>query len=185
MLVGDRMAALFYRITAVQNLEFKARCADLDRAGRVAEGLGAVWQWKRSQTDTYFHAPQGKLKLREVEGQPAELIAYHRSAAIEVRESDYLIYYTERADALKATLAMVMGVDRTVRKVRTLYLYHHVRIHLDRVEALGSFIEFEAVISRPEQIEPSRLLLDEWIERFAIKEADRVAVGYYELQNMI
>jgi adenylate cyclase, class 2 len=167
----------------VQNLELKARCNDLDRAGRVAEELGAVWQWKKSQTDTYFHTPQGKLKLREVESQPAELIAYHRSASTEVRESDYLIYFAEKADALKSTLAMVMGVDRTVRKVRSLYLYQHVRIHLDQVEALGSFIEFEAVITRPQDVQPSRLLLDVWVERFAIAEADRVAVGYYELLN--
>jgi adenylate cyclase, class 2 len=165
----------------VQNLELKARYDDLDRARQLAEELGAIQQWTRSQIDTYFHAPQGKLKLREVDGQAAELIAYQRSASVQVRPSDYMIFSTDKADSLKSVLTMTMGIDRIVSKVRSLYLYRHVRIHLDQVQRLGSFIEFEAVISTSEEIEPSHLLLDDWVKRFAIKDADRVAVGYYEL----
>ncbi len=167
----------------MQNLELKARCADLVRARRIAEELGATWQWHRHQVDTYFNASAGKLKLRQVEGQPAELIAYQRAAVAAVRPSDYLIYVTEQAAALASSLALALGIDRIVTKTRTLYLYRHVRIHLDEVEQLGSFIEFEAVISRPEQVEPSHLLLEEWVERFAIRPADRVAVGYYEMMH--
>jgi adenylate cyclase class IV len=29
---------------------------------------------------------------------------------------------------------------------REIYLYHNVRIHLDEVEDLGTFLEFEAVL---------------------------------------
>jgi len=35
-----------------------------------------------------------------------------------------------------------------VSKRREIYLWHNVRIHLDAVTGLGSFVEFEAVLGR-------------------------------------
>lgn len=54
------------------------------------------------------------------------------------------------ADVSPATvevLGAALGVLAQVKKTRTLYLWKNVRIHLDRVEGLGEFIEFEAVQS--------------------------------------
>ena len=49
-----------------RNIELKARVADLNAAARAAEALGATRRALLVQTDTYFHARQGRLKLREI-----------------------------------------------------------------------------------------------------------------------
>ena len=51
------------------------------------------------------------------------------------------------ADAarLKELLARILGVHRVVRKTRQILLVDNVRIHLDEVEGLGTFLELEAV----------------------------------------
>ena len=46
------------------------------------------------------------------------------------------------ADAAKPTRAPIEAV---VRKERTLWMWRHTRIHLDRVDGLGDFLELETV----------------------------------------
>ncbi len=46
---------------------------------------------------------------------------------------------------LREALAAALGVTAVVSKVRRLFILEGVRIHLDRVEGLGDFIEFEGV----------------------------------------
>ena len=47
---------------------------------------------------------------------------------------------------LRAALSAVLGVRGVVLKRRELLIWQNVRIHLDDVESLGSFLEFEAVL---------------------------------------
>ena len=51
--------------------------------------------------------------------------------------------------AIKEALARAWGVRGVVRKRRELFFFHNVRIHLDQVEGLGTFLEFEAVVGAP------------------------------------
>ncbi|MGE3805010.1 MAG: adenylate cyclase, partial [Gemmataceae bacterium] len=63
--------------TARRNLEVKARCGDLARARQVVQELCGPPRVEH-QVDTYFQVPRGRLKLREIDGQEAALIAYER-----------------------------------------------------------------------------------------------------------
>ena len=86
--------------------------------------------------------PRGRLKLREAGG--AELVYYERPDGEGVRESSY-----ERVEVdpeIGAVLAEALGVAAVVEKTRRLFLYEHVRIHLDDVAGLGTFVELEAVL---------------------------------------
>jgi len=130
----------------MRNIELKARCADLAAVEERARRLGARCMWTRRQRDTYFPAPDGRLKLREEPGRPAQLIAYVRADAARARPSDYLIYATRDADSLRETLAAALGIRAVVEKERTLYLWRSTRIHLDRVAGLGDFVELETVL---------------------------------------
>ena len=47
---------------------------------------------------------------------------------------------------LKKTLVMALGLVGIVQKTRYLFHYGQTRIHLDKVEKLGHFIEFEYVL---------------------------------------
>jgi predicted adenylyl cyclase CyaB len=49
-------------------------------------------------------------------------------------------------DALCELLVGSLGAIVEVTKFRTVYLYQNVRIHLDEVPNLGTFLEFEAIV---------------------------------------
>ncbi len=64
-----------------RNIEIKLCCDDLDTIRSRALAIGATDQGVLRQTDTYFHAPTGRLKLREIDDARAELIHYARPTA--------------------------------------------------------------------------------------------------------
>src|SRR6185437_11060341 len=100
-----------------------------------------------NQTDVYFDARNGRLKLRTHDNEGgSELIAYHRLDATEARESTYLRVPVSDPDSLTNALNAALGRVVVVFKRRQLFLWEGVRIHLDEVEGLGSFVEFEAVL---------------------------------------
>jgi homotetrameric cytidine deaminase len=128
-----------------RNLEIKARDPDPARSLERALALGAEDRGEIVQRDTYFARATGRLKLREQTPGDAELIQYRRADAGGPRASHYRIVPTPDAEALKAALDAALGTLVVVEKRRRLLLADHVRIHLDEVEGLGSFVELEAV----------------------------------------
>ena len=127
------------------NIELKARCDDLNAARYAAEALGAIRTATLEQTDTYFQVARGRLKLREIRGQGSELIWYEREDRAEARSSRYTIVPVGDSGSMKLALEGANGVRAVVKKTRELWLWHNVRIHLDDVAGLGTFLEFEAV----------------------------------------
>lgn len=135
------------------NVESKTRCADLDEIARLASALGARYEGRLEQVDTYFRVPRGRLKLREVsqvapDGQvsaSAELIRYERPDERGARVSTYERTAIEDVEPSKTRLAAAYGVRGCIRKQRDLWILDSTRIHLDDVEGLGSFVELETV----------------------------------------
>lgn len=164
-----------------RNIELKARLASLDPARKVAQRLATSSGGTLHQIDTYFPAPQGRLKLREIVGQRAELLAYHRSNAPLARASDYSVVPVTDPAALKSALAAVLGVCVVVDKTRDLWFYNNVRIHLDQVKDLGTFLEFEAVLSDGIDDVAGHQQLDFLCVQFQIQPADIVAESYCDL----
>ncbi len=165
----------------MKNLELKAYYKNHHSAVERAKALRLHREWTRNQVDTYYVVTHGKLKLRRVDGQPAELISYKRPEAAKAAVSDYRLFQTEYAQDLHQVLSHVHEVDVQVIKERTLYVWKNVRIHIDRVETLGDFIEFEAVMGEKDDIEVSKKRIYFLIEHFDIQPSDLVTVGYYEL----
>jgi len=165
----------------MRNIELKARCPDLAAAHDVARAIGAEFQWTRRQTDTYFHVPTGRLKLREERPGTATLVAYDRADAAEARECRYTLTPVADAPAALAALESQYGVRAQVAKTRALYLLENVRIHLDQVDGLGTFIEFEAVLGTGNGPDASRRLLDRLVAEFGIRPQDVLAESYVDL----
>lgn len=138
----------------MRNIEAKFPVNDLPAIRARALALGARAVGRLEQVDTYFFAPNGRLKLREVaeDGQPAAawLIAYQRPDAAGARLSAYEMAPVPDAAALLAVLRPSMGVRVRVAKTRDLLLLHHTRIHLDDVRGLGHFVELETVVGPPD-----------------------------------
>jgi predicted adenylyl cyclase CyaB len=164
-----------------RNVELKAHdphpARTLGRCLRLpAEDQGELWQ-----RDTYFSACRGRLKLREQPPGNAQLIHYERDMGRAQRVSRYKIVEVRDADTLRSVLADALEVRVTVVKRRRLLLWQSVRIHLDAVEDLGSFIELEAVA------EPSSDLRLEYRQVAALRESLEItddlliAAGYAEL----
>jgi len=129
---------------ARRNVELKALDPDPARSLERALALGADDRGVIVQRDTYFRVREGRLKLREEEPGESHLIAYSRPDAADVRVSNYRV--VPAADGILAALTETLGVDVVVEKRRRLLLWETVRIHLDDVAGLGSFVELEAVV---------------------------------------
>lgn len=143
-----------------RNLEIKARDPDPARSLERALALGAEDHGEITQRDTYFGRTAGRLKLREQSPGDAELIEYRRPDEAGPRVSDYRLVPVSAPDALREALDAALGTLVVVEKRRRLLLWEGVRIHLDEVEGLGSFVELEATDADPSKVVFLRAELD-------------------------
>jgi predicted adenylyl cyclase CyaB len=161
------------------NLEIKARCADLDAARERAAALATRCLGVDRQTDTYFVTERGRLKLRESSLSGGQLVPYLRPNQHGPKRARYAVIPVEEPESVKALLTEILGIHRVVRKVREVWLHENVRIHLDEVEGLGSFIELEAVYDgAPESLPAEQRKVRFLMDRLEIREEDLVDVSY-------
>lgn len=136
-----------------RNLELKALDLDPPRTLEAALARGAEDRGELRQRDTYFHAVQGRLKLREAPPAPAELIAYARA---------------DRAAP-------------TVSHYRVVAVADHVALHLDQVAGLGDFVELEAVAASPGGLEAEAAVVEDLRQALGLGDELLVARGYADL----
>jgi adenylate cyclase, class 2 len=163
----------------MRNIELKARLRDRNEALGACKTLNAAYQGDIHQVDTYFHVPQGRLKLREADPGRDELVFYRRPDVAGPKGCDYILEPVNRT--IKPFLAEALGVLAVVDKVRTLYLWENVRIHLDDVRNLGAFIEFEAVLSDEYDDQDGCNKLQQLIHQFDLRNEDQMEVSYLDL----
>jgi predicted adenylyl cyclase CyaB len=143
-----------------RNIEIKARVRDFAALRIRAESLSDTPVQVIPQEDTFFFIPKGRLKLRVLAPEHAQLVWYARGDDTGPKRSDYQIYETSNPENLKSTLSLALGVRGKVKKIRYLYLAGQTRIHLDDVEGLGYFMELE-VVMRPGQSDAEGLAIAE------------------------
>jgi predicted adenylyl cyclase CyaB len=168
----------------MRNWELKARCPDADAVPARVSALDGRYLATLAQRDTYFHVVHGRLKLREItpdDGAPsAELIQYDRANRAEARGSNYVIAPVPDADALRIALTRALGVRAVVTKTRRLYLWRSTRIHLDRVDGLGAFLELETVITDQSDAEAAAELAAA-ATALGVRDEDRLSLSYVDL----
>lgn len=163
----------------MHNVEFKVELRDPELARSIAQALGATCAAAVRQTDTYFRVPQGRLKRREADGEETEYIFYDRANRASPRLSHFRIY-SETAAAERFG-AQPLPVWVVVEKVREVYLLGNVRIHLDTVATLGSFLEFEAMVSRDCNVGRCHEAIAELRRAFAPVLGEPIAVSYSDM----
>jgi homotetrameric cytidine deaminase len=165
-----------------RNVELKARDPEPERSLERARALGAEDRGELRQRDTYFAAARGRLKLREQEPGGAELIAYERADAARARqESRYRIAPVADPDALREALDAALGTVVVVDKRRRLLEWRGVRIHLDRVERLGDFVELEGVADAESDLAREAELVAQLRADLGIEDDAIEATGYADL----
>ena len=177
--------AVAHSTAPLRNIELKTRCNDLGIALAVVLKLSPlVDTGVQHQIDTYFPVPHGRLKLREITGVKSELIWYDRSNEARSRKSDYRLTPITHPAELKASLIASLGVRGQVIKNRHVLLWHNVRIHLDQVENLGQFIEFEAVISQGQDESTGHARLAHLCEILNLTQTDYLTQSYADLLGL-
>ena len=163
------------------NIEVKARVKHPKKmqalVGKMTQMSGQIIK----QEDIFFRVPQGRLKLRRVLGSPSELIYYHRKNTQAPKASQYLIWPVDKPDILQTILTSTLGCLGTVRKERTLYWIGQTRIHLDRVERLGNFIELEVILAERQSPIEARKIVFTFMEKFKIQNDDLISEAYLDL----
>ncbi|GAP34766.1 class IV adenylate cyclase [Piscinibacter sakaiensis] len=129
-----------------RNIEIKARVADLDALEARVAPLADAGPTPIAQDDSFFACPNGRLKLRAFSAEAGELIFYRRADSAGPKASHYVRSPSAAPDSLREALAQALGPAGRVVKQRRLYLVGRTRVHLDRVEGLGSFMELEVVL---------------------------------------
>ena len=175
----------------MQNVEFKAELRDLTIARAVARSLNAPRVATLEQTDTYYRTFNGRLKKRETRhaddslapdqriAEPDEYIHYERDDRTRPKISAFRIMTEEEFRERFGTQPLDEWL--VVRKTREVYLIDHTRIHLDTVEHLGRFLEFESMISKDNNVARAHETLERLRGAFGPVLGEPISVGYSDL----
>lgn len=166
------------------NIEIKARCDDLDSFKSRLLQLPVTFEGDDFQTDTFFKVPKGRLKLRESTLYGDILIPYIRPNREGLKQSNYEIIHVLDSQKTKNLFDTILGLKGEVKKRRQIYLFENVHIHLDEVEKLGNYIEFEAVIDNEEQIKSNNEKVKWLLEYFNIDFNHLISEAYIDLLSI-
>jgi predicted adenylyl cyclase CyaB len=164
-----------------RNIEIKVRLRDRPRVEAALVALGARDAGIETQHDIFYRVTAGRLKLRQSSRDGATLIQYDRADTAAVRDSNYRLVTITNPEALCAALDSSLGRCGEVRKNRPLWWIDNVRVHLDDVERLGSFLEVEAIVDAAHPEAACRAHVEALLDRFGIAARDRAAVAYVDL----
>jgi len=163
------------------NIEIKARVDDFEAMKARAESLSDMPLKILPQEDTFFNAPQGRLKLRVQSPHEGYLIYYERPDQDGPKRSDYHLAETNDPENLKQVLSLALGIRGVVRKTRYLYMVGQTRIHLDKVEGLGHFMELEVVMKEGQGDAEGQAIAEDLMRRLGIREEALLEGAYMDL----
>lgn len=136
-----------------RNIEIKARIDSVEALVPRVAVIADKGPIQMLQDDTFFHCASGRLKLRTFSSQEGELIFYRRANQRGPKESFYIRSPTSAPETLREALSLAYGRAGRIQKQRTLFIVGRTRVHLDRVDGLGEFLELEVVLDEGESSE--------------------------------
>jgi predicted adenylyl cyclase CyaB len=163
------------------NIEIKARCTDHEAVRKILRKRRARFSGTDHQIDTYFRVKEGRLKLR-LGNIEKSLIWYRRPDQQGPKQSDVLLHKEGIDENLRSLLEQSLGVLVEVDKKREIYFIDNVKVHLDEVKTLGSFLEIE-VMGRPgkDSREALEKICREFMDLFGVKDEDLVDRSYSDM----
>lgn len=167
----------------LRNIEIKARVEDVEDLERRVAGLADGGPWSITQEDTFFACANGRLKLRQFSEEAGELIFYQRADEAGPKTSFYLRSPTSTPTTLRDCLKLAYGEAGRVRKQRTLFMLGRTRIHIDRVDGLGCFLELEVVLDEDEPTDCGIREAEDLLSRLDVDESQLVDAAYVDLAS--
>lgn len=163
------------------NVEIKATYVRTAKTDKVLEKIGARLEGVEDQVDTYFDVDSGRLKIRERNTDIPQLIQYFREDKKGPRPSYYEIVHLRNAEKVKEALTREHGVRVVVEKKREIWVWENVRIHFDRVQNLGEFLELEAVVEKEGDKSEGQKKIRWLMDKFGIKTEHLIGQSYSDL----
>jgi len=83
-----------------------------------------------------------------------------------------------------SALTKSLGVVGVVKKEREVFFVHQTRIHLDRVEGLGTFLELEVVLEEscnPSAVQNGQQVANEILSKLEIDRSCLISGAYLDL----
>ena len=164
-----------------RNIEIKARISDIDFCTEKARYLSGAEPVIIKQEDTFFNCQNGRLKLRIFSEDHGELIFYTRPNVAGPKMSEYYISSTDEPYRLLDVLKKSYGIHGEVKKTRKLYIIGRTRVHIDQIERLGNFLEFEVVLNENEDIQRGESEATELMDTFNISHSDLISGAYVDI----
>ena len=162
-------------------VELKARL-DFPREveGRL-RAAGATFQLTLRQRDVYFNGVRGRLKLRLQQPGRDQLVWYDRPNKADTKESRIVLTALPPDHGLEAVLSPALGVAVVVTKIRRVFDWRGTRVHLDEVDGLGSFLEFEKLVSSSNATPSAHAELKAMLEQLAVPVQSLESGSYSDL----
>ncbi|QEC68448.1 class IV adenylate cyclase [Panacibacter ginsenosidivorans] len=164
------------------NIEIKAKCFHPKKVEAFLVSANAVFKGTDLQKDTYFNVSDGRLKLRQgnIENN---LIFYNRNNQKGPKQSDFQLVAVSKAGELETLLIEALGVKVIVEKKRKIFFLDNIKIHLDEVPKLGSFVEIEASnLSNPSlTVEHLHQQCADLMQQFDVKYEDLIEHSYSDM----
>ena len=167
----------------IKNREFKAKVDELRSYEQQLQKLNPKFMGTDHQKDTYYKVGEDrKLKLREGNMENA-LIFYKRPEIAGEKSADILLYKHRPDENLKLMLEALHGIDIIVEKERKIHFCDNVKIHLDKVNGLGTFLEVEAIMDERSSLTEAQLeeQCSEYRDFFSIQQHQLQAHSYADL----
>lgn len=164
-----------------RNVEIKAKVDDPKKLRRYAKNLTKRPPKTLFQKDVFFYIKWGRLKLRFLSKTQGQLIFYQRNNDTHARKSEYFIYETKNPGKLYQVLRTILGEKIVVKKQRHLYLLGQTRIHVDKVEKLGNFMELEVVLKKNQSVSEGRKICHKIMQKLGIQQTDLIPYAYADL----
>ncbi len=166
-----------------RNVEIKARVRDLEAVRARAAALATAAPEHLEQEDTFLACSKGRLKVRRLADGRGEVIFYRRPDAAGPKESRYVVAPAPDAKLLVEALAAAYGVRGVVRKAREVQHVGATRVHLDRVEGLGDFVELEVVLEPGQAVAEGTREAERLMEALGVPREGLVEGAYLDLQE--
>jgi predicted adenylyl cyclase CyaB len=164
-----------------RNIEIKARIDSVESLWPLVVNIADEEPIEIIQDDTFFPCANGRLKLRAFSDHDGQLIFYQRPDSAGPKQSFYVISPTASPDTLRQSLTLAYGESGRVRKHRTLFMVGRTRVHLDKVEGLGDFLELEVVLGEGEPNEAGVSIAHELLEKLGISHYQLIEDAYVDL----
>jgi len=164
-----------------RNVEIKARLHNRQHVEMIVQSVADSGPTVLHQIDHFFVVRQGRLKLRILGEDQAELIFYNRPDQAGPKLSSYEQAKIEDPQQMARILRSGLGIQGTVEKKRTLYLIGQTRVHLDEVVGLGDFLELEVVLENQQSVEFAEEIAKEILKKLEITTDALVEGAYLDL----